>query len=167
MKKLLIIMMMLMLPCCSSTQLIESWKNPDIDTYEPYKILIVGKDPPESFVELEALPNVHVTGGVPEVASYYNQADIAIVPLRTGGGTRIKILEALSYKIPIIFMSAHEDPLSTEKALEAGAVAYLQKPFEGQLLLEKINQALSILPTVQDHIVKNQQGALAPTMRKD
>ncbi|MHC5145116.1 MAG: response regulator, partial [Planctomycetota bacterium] len=47
-------------------------------------------------------------------------------------------------KIPIIFMSAHEDRLSTEHALRAGALAYLQKPFEGQLLIEKINQALSI-----------------------
>ena len=50
-------------------------------------------------------------------------------------------------KIPIIFMSAHEDRLSTERALRAGALAYLQKPFEGQLLIEKINQALSILST--------------------
>ena len=49
-------------------------------------------------------------------------------------------------KMPIIFMSAHEDPLSTKQALRAGAVAYLQKPFEGQLLIEKINQALSLLP---------------------
>jgi hypothetical protein len=42
MKKLLIIMIALMHSSCSSTQLVESWKNPDIDTYEPYKILIVG-----------------------------------------------------------------------------------------------------------------------------
>jgi hypothetical protein len=27
---------------CSSTQLVESWKNPNIDTYEPYKVLVVG-----------------------------------------------------------------------------------------------------------------------------
>ncbi|MFZ9023126.1 MAG: response regulator [Anaerohalosphaeraceae bacterium] len=53
-------------------------------------------------------------------------------------------------KIPIIFMSAHEDHLSTEQALRAGAIAYLQKPFEGQLLIEKINQALSILPVGQN-----------------
>ena len=27
---------------CSSSQLVESWKNPEIDSYEPYKVLIVG-----------------------------------------------------------------------------------------------------------------------------
>lgn len=27
---------------CSSTQLAESWKNPEIDSYEPYKVLVVG-----------------------------------------------------------------------------------------------------------------------------
>jgi FixJ family two-component response regulator len=53
-------------------------------------------------------------------------------------------------KIPIIFMSAHEDSVAVEDALRAGAIAYLQKPFEGQLLIEKINQALSILPAGQD-----------------
>ena len=53
-------------------------------------------------------------------------------------------------KMPIIFMSAHEDSLAVEQALRAGAIAYLNKPFEGQLLIEKINQALSILPTGQD-----------------
>ena len=70
-------------------------------------------------------------------------------------------------KMPIIFMSAHEDSLAVEQALRAGAIAYLNKPFEGQLLIEKINQALSILPTGQDPAAKKQQGAPAPTLRKD
>jgi hypothetical protein len=42
MKKLITILTILLLLNCSSTQLVESWKNPDIDTYEPYKVLIVG-----------------------------------------------------------------------------------------------------------------------------
>ncbi|WP_299336455.1 hypothetical protein [uncultured Psychroserpens sp.] len=42
MKKLSLILVTLLLMNCSSTQLVESWKNPDIDTYEPYKILVVG-----------------------------------------------------------------------------------------------------------------------------
>jgi FixJ family two-component response regulator len=53
-------------------------------------------------------------------------------------------------KIPIIFMSAHEDSVAVEQALRAGAIAYLQKPFEGQLLIEKINQGLSLLANGQN-----------------
>jgi FixJ family two-component response regulator len=46
-------------------------------------------------------------------------------------------------KIPIIFMSAHQDTETREKALNAGAIAFLQKPFEDQLLLETIRSALN------------------------
>ncbi|WCO02849.1 hypothetical protein [Psychroserpens ponticola] len=42
MKKSILIITIALFMGCSSTQLEESWKNPDIDTYEPYKVLIVG-----------------------------------------------------------------------------------------------------------------------------
>jgi FixJ family two-component response regulator len=45
-------------------------------------------------------------------------------------------------KMPIIFMSAHQDAETREKALSAGAIAFLQKPFEDQLLLETIRSVL-------------------------
>lgn len=48
-------------------------------------------------------------------------------------------------KMPIIFMSAHQDTETREKTLNAGAIAFLQKPFEDQLLLETIRSALNRL----------------------
>lgn len=42
MKSRISILLMLLLLSCSSTQLVDSWKNPDIDSYEPYKVLVVG-----------------------------------------------------------------------------------------------------------------------------
>jgi glycosyltransferase involved in cell wall biosynthesis len=45
---------------------------------------------------------VEVTGTVPSVAPYYEDALAAIVPLRTGGGTRLKILEAMAAGVPVI-----------------------------------------------------------------
>ncbi len=42
MKNLLSILLIFILISCSSTQLVNNWKNPDIDTFEPTKILIVG-----------------------------------------------------------------------------------------------------------------------------
>lgn len=42
MKSRISILLMLLLLSCSSTQLVDSWKNPDIDSYEPYKVIVVG-----------------------------------------------------------------------------------------------------------------------------
>jgi hypothetical protein len=42
MKKIIVLIIIYLFVSCSSTQLVESWKNPNIDTYEPYKVLIVG-----------------------------------------------------------------------------------------------------------------------------
>ena len=38
----------------------------------------------------------------PTMRPWYEAADAVIVPLRTGGGTRIKILEAISYRRPVV-----------------------------------------------------------------
>jgi FixJ family two-component response regulator len=45
-------------------------------------------------------------------------------------------------KMPIIFISAHQDSETREKAFQAGAKAFLQKPFEDQLLIETIRSVL-------------------------
>jgi len=42
MKNLISIFLIFILMSCSSTQLVNNWKNPDIDTFEPTKILIIG-----------------------------------------------------------------------------------------------------------------------------
>lgn len=45
MKRLLLLLILFSLINCSSTKIIENWKNPNIDSYEPHKILIVGMTP--------------------------------------------------------------------------------------------------------------------------
>ena len=62
---------------------------------------IVGRDPaPE--VRALAGDRVTVTGTVPDVRPYYSGALAAVVPLRFGSGTRLKILEAMAAGIPVI-----------------------------------------------------------------
>jgi FixJ family two-component response regulator len=51
-------------------------------------------------------------------------------------------LAASGAKIPVIFISAHEDSRAVERALEAGAEAFLYKPFDDQDLLAAIDRAL-------------------------
>jgi polysaccharide biosynthesis protein PslH len=63
---------------------------------------IVGANPVPAVLQLGKLEGVTVTGTVPEVRPYYRDALAAIVPLRTGGGTRLKILEAMAAGVPVI-----------------------------------------------------------------
>jgi glycosyltransferase involved in cell wall biosynthesis len=57
---------------------------------------LVGAHPPASFKRLAAIPGVIVTGAVPETQPYLAEAAVAVAPLLVGGGTRLKILEALA-----------------------------------------------------------------------
>jgi glycosyltransferase involved in cell wall biosynthesis len=56
---------------------------------------IVGRNPHPRVKQL-ASDNVQVTGTVPSVAEYLRDATVVIVPLRIGGGTRLKIFEAMA-----------------------------------------------------------------------
>lgn len=56
----------------------------------------VGRSPPADIQALAALPGVHITGTVDDVRPYVEGAAVYVVPLRIGGGSRLKILEALA-----------------------------------------------------------------------
>ena len=46
--------------------------------------------------------------------------------------------------MPIIFITAHDDVQARRMALEAGAIEFLRKPIEDQMLLDAVQQALSV-----------------------
>lgn len=54
---------------------------------------------------LERLWPVNITGRVDTVAPYYARARLAVAPLRAGGGTRIKIVEAIAFGVPVVSTS--------------------------------------------------------------
>lgn len=56
----------------------------------------VGRNPPADIERLASMPGVHITGTVEDVRPYVDRAAVYIVPLRVGGGSRLKILEALA-----------------------------------------------------------------------
>lgn len=66
------------------------------------ELVIVGSNPDPGVLALAELPGVTVTGMVPDVRPYYRDAFAAVVPLRTGGGTRLKILEAMAAGVPVV-----------------------------------------------------------------
>jgi glycosyltransferase involved in cell wall biosynthesis len=64
---------------------------------------IVGASPPQPIVDLAARDSrVTVTGFVDDVRDYMEKAQIYLCPMRDGGGTRLKILDALSMGMPIV-----------------------------------------------------------------
>lgn len=69
------------------------------------EISLVGRKPPEFVTALGKIQGVTVTGTVDDVRPYIAQAAVYVVPLRIGGGSRLKILEAASMKKTIVSTS--------------------------------------------------------------
>jgi sugar transferase (PEP-CTERM/EpsH1 system associated) len=65
------------------------------------ELWIVGSNPSPEVIKLDG-NGVHVTGRVSDVVPYYNQIAVCVVPLRAGGGTRLKILEAMGLGRPVV-----------------------------------------------------------------
>jgi polysaccharide biosynthesis protein PslH len=64
---------------------------------------VVGRSPSAFFrARAEADPRVTVTGTVPDVRPWLWGAKISVVPLRIGGGTRLKIYEAMGARVPVV-----------------------------------------------------------------
>ncbi len=64
---------------------------------------IIGRNPPLSIQNLAANDErISVTGTVDDVQPHVHQCDVIVVPLLAGGGTRIKIYEAMAMGIPVV-----------------------------------------------------------------
>jgi len=69
------------------------------------RFLVVGRNPSPRLSPLFQDPQVTVTGFVPDVRPYIARASICLVPLRMGGGTRLKVLEAMAMGKAIVSTS--------------------------------------------------------------
>ena len=59
-------------------------------------------------------PAVTVAGRVPDMDPELARADVAVVPLRIGSGTRLKILESFAHRIPVVSTTVGADGLDVE-----------------------------------------------------
>jgi glycosyltransferase involved in cell wall biosynthesis len=86
---------------------------PDIRAAAPQTVFtVVGRNPAPAVRALAAQPGIEVTGTVEDVRPYYQEALAAVVPLRVGGGTRIKILEAMAARVPVVATSMGAEGLA-------------------------------------------------------
>lgn len=81
------------------------------------RLVIVGEAP--DHLLKSSYQNITFTGHVKKLQSYYEQTRVFIVPLFIGSGIRIKILEALSYQIPVVSTTTGSEgiPLSLKKKI--------------------------------------------------
>lgn len=63
---------------------------------------IVGRNPSPAIQRLAEQPGVEVTGSVEDIRPYMAQAEVVVVPLLVGGGTRLKIYEAMAMRKAIV-----------------------------------------------------------------
>lgn len=79
------------------------------------KLLIVGKGDRAPFKVLEMDSQIDFVGEVNDVAPYYKKSFMAIVPLLSGSGTRLKVLEAMSFGNPIVTTSKGIEGIDFDK----------------------------------------------------
>ncbi|MBN2389387.1 MAG: glycosyltransferase [Anaerolineae bacterium] len=110
------------------------------------RFVVVGKNPPREVQDLTLqVRNVQVTGYVPDPEPYLAETGVFIVPLRAGGGMRVKIVDAWSWGLPIVSTSIGAEGTEIEKgeniligdtpeALAEAVVRVLKEPALGERL---------------------------------
>jgi glycosyltransferase involved in cell wall biosynthesis len=87
--------------------------------YPHVKFVVAGRNPPPNFVQqFSSDPAIEFTGTVPDMRPYLANATVVVVPLRMGGGTRIKILEACASGRPVVSTRIGAEGLNFEASKE-------------------------------------------------
>lgn len=109
-------------------------------------VTIVGRHPPDAIRALAGTDaSLRVTGTVPDVRPFIESAAGFIVPLRIGGGTRLKIFEAMAMGCPVVSTSVGAEGLpvrhgehllmaDSADAFARAAADVLRKPTEAAVL---------------------------------
>uniref|UniRef100_UPI003594407D glycosyltransferase family 4 protein n=1 Tax=Thiocapsa sp. TaxID=2024551 RepID=UPI003594407D len=108
------------------------------------RVFAIGPEPPAESPH----PDVVFTGSVDNLAPYLKSADIAVVPLQKGGGTRMKILEYFAASVPVVTTSKGIEGIPAEPGIHAvivddfegiadAVVHLLEHPQEARAIAER------------------------------
>ncbi len=75
------------------------------------QLVVVGKQPPD---ELGGMEGIITTGYVDEAEPYWQRSRVFIVPLRAGGGMRVKILDAWAHGVPVVSTATGAEGIRVE-----------------------------------------------------
>ncbi|MCL4459984.1 MAG: glycosyltransferase [Chloroflexi bacterium] len=119
------------------------------------RFYIVGRDPKREVLRLGQIPGVIVSGPVADIRPYVGRAAACVVPMRIGGGVRLKVLEAMALGTPVVSTSLgcegievtpDENVLIANDAAEFAekVLALLRDPERGRGLGRKARQLVEI-----------------------
>jgi sugar transferase (PEP-CTERM/EpsH1 system associated) len=110
---------------------------------------IVGQRPHSRLDRLKASPAITITGYVDDILPYIAGAGVYIAPFRVGGGTRLKLLEAMAMRKPIV-------------ATTVGAEGYPVSAGREMILVDDpAGMAAAILKLLEDEDARRQLGQQA------
>lgn len=112
----------------------------------PARVALVG--PHDGRVGELAGARVDVTGFVPDLEDVYAAADVVVVPLRTGAGTRLKLLEAFAHRVPVVATPVAAAGLECEAGRHllvaedaAGLAAAVERLLAGETVAQRLVDA--------------------------
>ena len=128
---------------------------PKIRQTEPSATLsIIGRAPTPAVRKLAEIPGVEVTGRVDDVRPHIARGAVYIVPLRIGGGTRLKIFEAMSMGKAVVsttigaeglpVTSGRDIDIADEPSRFAHAVVHLMRDTESRRAMETAARRLVV-----------------------
>lgn len=105
---------------------------PRIQAAEPATRLVITGD--HAGLPLPPAPNVILTGLLPDIRPWLARAWVSVVPIQQGGGTRLKILEAMASGVPVVtttkgaqgLVARHEEHLLIADSADDFAAAVLR-----------------------------------------
>ncbi len=128
---------------------------------------VVGRGGDELEAEFAGRPGVEIVGGVDDLRPELDSASVAVVPLRAGSGTRLKVIEALANRLPVITTTIGCEGLDVEDGRhcliaddEAGLAEAVARVLEDESLRARLadeGEALFLRQyrwsTIQDDLV--------------
>jgi glycosyltransferase involved in cell wall biosynthesis len=135
----------------------------------------------DRLADLHDRPGIELAGPVPDVAPEYAAADVAVLPIRVGSGTRIKALEAFAHHRPVVATPAalagltatageHYAGGQTVDDLATAASRLLRDPVAGRrlaagaaALVERKYTPTAVGPIVRDAVLGPYRPSKEPT----
>ncbi len=82
------------------------------------QLVLAGRSPHRRITELADTAGVRLIADPPDAAALLREADIVAVPLEAGGGTRLKILEAMAWGLPVVASPIAMDGLALDADID-------------------------------------------------
>ena len=98
-------------------------------------VRLVGRDPAGIGARFRGLPGVEWVGTVDDVVPHYRGVHAVYLPIRSGGGTRIKILEAWALGVPVLATAVAAEGLP---ARDGEHLLRFETPDEGVVALRRV-----------------------------